>query len=80
MTVVRNFALSRVSAKDQNPERHLIKLRQLGVDDRYIFVDKQSGKDFERPRYQAMRMMLRESDLVYVDALDCFICPQLRLK
>lgn len=64
------LAYGRVSAKDQNPERQLIKFRQLGVDDRYIFVDKQSGKDFERPRYQAMRMMLREGDLVYMDALD----------
>ncbi|WP_199613866.1 recombinase family protein [Paenibacillus alkalitolerans] len=64
------LAYGRVSAKDQNPERQLIKFRQLGVDDRYVFVDKQSGKDFERPRYQAMRMMLREGDLVYMDALD----------
>nr|WP_051250690.1 recombinase family protein [Paenibacillus harenae] len=33
-------------------------------------VDKQSGKDFDRPRYQAMRLMIHEGDLVYVDALD----------
>jgi DNA invertase Pin-like site-specific DNA recombinase len=33
-------------------------------------MDKQSGKDFNRPRYQAMRLMIREGDLVYVDALD----------
>lgn len=33
-------------------------------------MDKQSGKDFDRPRYQAMQLMLREGDLVYVDALD----------
>ncbi|MEB5482241.1 recombinase family protein [Shouchella clausii] len=60
----------RVSAKDQNPERQLIKFRELGIDDRYIFVDKLSGKDFNRPRYQAMRLMIREGDLVYLDALD----------
>lgn len=60
----------RVSAKDQNPERQLIKFRELGIDDRYIFVDKLSGKDFNRPRYQAMRFMIRERDLIYVDALD----------
>lgn len=35
-----------------------------------IFVDKQSGKDFDRPRYQAMRLMIREGDLVYPDALE----------
>jgi DNA invertase Pin-like site-specific DNA recombinase len=59
-----------VSAKDQNPERQLVKFRELGIEDRFIFADKQSGKDFERPRYQAMRLMIREGDLVYMDALD----------
>lgn len=60
----------RVSAKDQNPERQLIKFKDLGIEERFIFVDKQSGKDFNRPRYQAMRMMIREGDLLYLDALD----------
>ncbi|XEC93730.1 recombinase family protein [Paenibacillus tarimensis] len=60
----------RVSAKDQNPERQLVKFRELGIEDRFIFVDKQSGKDFDRPRYQAVRLMIREGDLVYMDALD----------
>lgn len=64
------FAYGRVSAKDQNPERQFVKFRDLGVEDRFLFVDKQSGKDFERPRYQVMRMMLREGDLVYMDGLD----------
>ncbi|MBB6732703.1 recombinase family protein [Cohnella zeiphila] len=64
------LAYVRVSAKDQNPERQLVKFRELGIDERYIFVEKQSGKDFDRPRYQAMRLMLREGDLVYIDALD----------
>ncbi len=44
--------------------------RELDIEDRFIFVDKQSGKDFDRPRYQAMRLMIREGDLVYIDALD----------
>ncbi|MBY9078930.1 recombinase family protein [Paenibacillus sp. CGMCC 1.18879] len=60
----------RVSAKDQNPERQLVKFREVGIDERYIFVDKLSGKDFNRPRYQAMRLMIREGDLIYIDALD----------
>lgn len=64
------LAYGRVSAKDQTPERQLVKFRELGVEERFIFVDKQSGKDFERPRYQAMREMIREGDLVYLDALD----------
>lgn len=60
----------RVSAKDQNPERQLLKFREIGIDERYIFVDKLSGKDFNRPQYQAMRLMIREGDLIYIDALD----------
>lgn len=42
------LAYARVSAKDQNPERQLVKFRALGIDERYIFIDKQSGKDFNR--------------------------------
>ncbi len=64
------LAYGRVSSKDQNPERQLVKFRELGVDERYIFVDKMSGKDFERPKYQAIRLLIREGDLVYMDALD----------
>ncbi len=40
------LAYGRVSAKDQNPERQLVKFRELGVDERYIFVDKQSGSGY----------------------------------
>lgn len=64
------IAYRRVSTKEQNVERQLLKFRELGVEERFVFVDKQSGKDFDRPRYQAMRLMLREGDLVYLDALD----------
>ncbi|NOU82807.1 recombinase family protein [Paenibacillus sp. LMG 31459] len=64
------IAYGRVSTKEQNVERQLLKFRELGIEERFVFVDKQSGKDFDRPRYQAMRLMLWEGDLVYVDALD----------
>lgn len=64
------IAYGRVSTKEQNVERQLLKFRELGIEERFVFVDKQSGKNFDRPRYQAMRLMLREDDLVYVDALD----------
>lgn len=42
----------------------------IGIEERYIFIDKQSGKDFNRPQYQAMRLVVRKGDLIYVDALD----------
>ncbi len=49
---------ARVSAKDQNPDRQIKKFRQLEIDERYIFIDKQSGKDFNRPQYQEMEIRL----------------------
>jgi DNA invertase Pin-like site-specific DNA recombinase len=64
------IAYGRVSTKEQNVERQLLKFKELEVEERFIFVDKQSGKDFDRPRYQGMRLMLREGDVVYLDALD----------
>lgn len=60
----------RVSTKEQNPERQRLKFVQLEIPERFIFEDKVSGKDFERPRYQAMLNMLREGDLLYMDSLD----------
>lgn len=46
------------------------KIRDLGIDERYIFIDKQSGRDFNRPQYQGMLLIIREGDLLYLDALD----------
>lgn len=45
-------------------------MNQLGIEERFIFIDQQSGKDFEREQYQAMKKVIREGDVVYVDALD----------
>ncbi|MFS0728395.1 recombinase family protein [Paenibacillus sp. 1P07SE] len=64
------IAYGRVSSKDQNPQRQILKFRELGVDERYTFVDKLTGRNFERPQYQAMRLLIREGDLIYLDALD----------
>ena len=60
----------RVSDKTQNPDRQIEKMKKLGIEDRYIFVDRQSGKDFDRPAYQAMKQIIRSGDLLYLDALD----------
>lgn len=60
----------RVSTTDQNIERQLTKMQQLGIEERFTFIDKASGKDFNRPQYQAMKNVLREGDLVFIDALD----------
>lgn len=60
----------RISSKDQNEERQLVKMQELGIEERFIFVDKASGEDFNRREYQSMKKIIREGDLVYIDALD----------
>ena len=70
MSNTKTFAYIRVSTKEQNVDRQLISMRALGIDERDIFIDKASGKNFERPQYQALKIHLRAGDLVYLDALD----------
>lgn len=60
----------RVSSKEQNEDRQVEKMQALGVLERYLFVEKQSGKDFNRPIYQSMCQMLRSGDLLYIDSID----------
>lgn len=62
----------RVSSKDQNPERQIEKMKELGIDERRIFVEKASGKDFDRAVYQGMKNSgaLREGDVLYIDSID----------
>jgi DNA invertase Pin-like site-specific DNA recombinase len=57
----------RVSTKEQNTERKTKKMYELGIEERYIFIDKQLGKNFNPPRYQAMRFVIREGDLLYLE-------------
>lgn len=64
------FGYVRVSSVDQNEERQLEELRKAGVDERNIFVDKKSGKNFERDQYKSMIGRLRDGDLVVIASLD----------
>lgn len=64
------FGYVRVSSADQNEERQLEELRKAEVDERNIYIDKKSGKNFERESYKAMISRLREGDLVVVASLD----------
>lgn len=67
-----SMAYVRVSSKDQNEARQVEQMKEAGIDDRHIFIDKESGKDFERENYKAMLAMLREGDIVYVSSIDRF--------
>ena len=54
----------RVSSIEQNETRQILKMKSLGIDDKYIFIDKQSGKDFNRLEYQLMRRFCEKDDLI----------------
>lgn len=64
------FAYCRVSTKNQNIDRQLDSLKKYVESERDIYIDKASGKDFNRPAYQALKMNLRSDDILYVHSLD----------
>lgn len=64
------YGYMRVSTREQNENRQLDALRELGVSERYLYLDKQSGKDFARPAYQRLLRRLRPGDLLYVKSID----------
>ena len=64
------YGYVRVSSTDQNEDRQMIALHELGVEDQNIFMDKQSGKDFERPQYKLLVEKLQPGDLLYVLSID----------
>lgn len=64
------YAYIRVSSKDQNEDRQLIAMQELAVPKNHIFMDKQSGKDFERPQYRKMVRKLKKDDLLYIKSID----------
>lgn len=70
MGTEKTFGYVRVSTKDQNIDRQIVAMQVLGINERDIFIDKASGKDFDRPQYQALKVQLRKGDLVYISSLD----------
>ncbi len=59
-----------MSARDQNEDRQLVALHGLKIPERNIFVDKQSGKDFERPQYKKLMRRMKKDDLLYIKSID----------
>ena len=64
------YGYVRVSSKDQNEKRQIIAMKEANVAEKNIYVDKQSGKDFNRPQYKALVKKLREDDLIYIKSID----------
>ena len=67
---IQEWAYVRVSSKEQNEERQIMAMHEKGVKDDHIFVDKQSGKDFNRPQYKKLVRKMKEGDLLYVLSID----------
>ena len=68
--MAETYGYIRVSSTDQNEIRQRIALEQQGISSGHIFMDKMSGKDFQRPRYQAMLKKLRPGDQLCVTSID----------
>lgn len=64
------YGYVRVSSSDQNEDRQVIEMKELNIPEEYIFVDKQSGKDFNRPQYIKLLETLKKGDLLYVKSID----------
>ncbi len=64
------YGYIRVSTKEQNEERQVIAMKQFGVKESFIYMDKQSGKDFNRPEYKRMIRKLREGDTLVIKSID----------
>ncbi|HDR8089628.1 recombinase family protein [Bacillus cereus] len=63
------FGYIRVSSKDQKEDRQIKKMIDKGINERDLFIDKVSGKNFERPSYQLLKQMVREGDTVVFDSI-----------
>lgn len=64
------YAYIRVSTKTQKIDRQYEKIKGLGIDDRFIYVDRESGKDFNRTNYQKLIKKLKKDDLLIVKSID----------
>lgn len=66
----KTYGYIRVSSKDQNEDRQRIAMREFGIPDEFVFVDKQSGKDFERPGYKRLMRKIKPTDTLVIKSID----------
>lgn len=64
------YGYAHVSTKEQNEERQIIALTQFGLSEKIIYVDKQSGEDFERTQYRRLMRKLKDGDTLVVKSID----------
>ena len=66
----RQYGYVRVSSREQNEARQLAAMCNAGLRPEYIFADKQSGRDFDRPQYKKLLRRLRRGDTLFVQSID----------
>ena len=64
------YGYIRVSSRDQNEDRQRIALREMEVPEQNFFIDKQSGKNFERPKYKRLVRKMKKDDILYIKSID----------
>ena len=64
------YGYVRVSTTTQNIDRQMEEMHKFGLTDEFIYIDKQSGKDFDRPNYQIMKSKLKKDDLLIIKSID----------
>lgn len=64
------YGYVRVSTKEQNEDRQMIVMEELGIGKERVFMDKQSGKDFDRPQYKRLLRKMKKGDLLIVKSID----------
>ena len=67
---MKKYGYIRVSSVDQNEDRQLLAMREQRIGRNYLFIDKQSGKDFNRPNYQRLVSLIKPGDLLFVGSID----------
>ncbi len=67
---MNTYGYIRVSSRDQSEDCQLIALKEAGVSEQNIYLDKQSGKDFNRPQYKQLLQKLKKNDLLYIKSID----------
>ena len=67
---ISTYGYIRVSTREQNEDRQLLAMRELPIPEKNIYIDKQSGKNFERPQYKRLVRRLKKDDLLYIKSID----------
>lgn len=67
---MNRYAYIRVSTKDQNIDRQEVAMKEIGIPKKQMFIDKQSGKDFNRPSYQNMLQTAKRGDMIILKSID----------